>query len=124
MPYLQHYNLETSMGDIIRTILKRKGLTQSEFAEKMGFKKANASNLINRKDWPISKILQASEVLEEQLLTYYLKKSDYENSMMNENNIIKEDVAKYESELQQCKEQISFFKEHIELLKNRIKQLE
>lgn len=57
--YSQHYNLDVSMGDVIRTILRRKGITQSDFAHKMGFKKVkNACTFYSLKDTIAERLLK------------------------------------------------------------------
>lgn len=56
--------MQKGIGDIIRMEIDKRGMTHSHFAEQMGFKRSNATNLLARKDWPFSKLMRACEVLE------------------------------------------------------------
>lgn len=72
-----------SIGEIIRKTLKKKGIKQSHFAKLMGMGKSNASTLLNRKDWYVSKVIKASQILEVNL---------FEN-IINNNKDIKQDYV-------------------------------
>lgn len=96
--------MQEGIGDIIRKELDRKGVKPSHFAEKMGFGRSNATNLLNRKDWPFSKIMQACEVLESNLFYYIIP--SYEN---NDFKLLKESSPIYQSKkaddkLKECEE--------------------
>jgi transcriptional regulator with XRE-family HTH domain len=80
----EFYSMDISMGDIIKKMIRRKGMKQTDFAEKMGFGKSNISILLNKKDWYVSKVIQASEILEVNLFTYLVRQEDYTSNVLDE----------------------------------------
>lgn len=90
--------MQEGIGDIIRKELDRKGVKPSHFAEKMGFGRSNATNLLNRKDWPFSKIMQACEVLESNLFYYIIP--SYENKDFH---LLKESMSEISNDVNYIK---------------------
>jgi len=123
--------MQEGIGDIIRKEMERKGVKPSHFAEKMGFGRSNATNLLNRKDWPFSKIMQACEVLESNLFYYIIP--SYENKDFH---LLKESSPLYQTKkaddrLKECEEKchdlqetLNVYKENNRLLRQRLNKYE
>lgn len=122
--------LPFNLGDIIRNILAEKGMKQTHFAEKMGFGDSNASHLLNRKDWPLSKVLQASEILGTNLFSYMNSNSELAPLMVAEDGAVYQSAnveklyGNVKKQLSDCENMRDLQKEHIELLRMRITMLE
>lgn len=96
--------MQKGIGDIIRMEIDKRGMTHSHFAEQMGFKRSNATNLLARKDWPFSKLMRACEVLECNL--FYKIIPSYET---NDFKLLKEtsplyQTLKVDEKLKECEE--------------------
>lgn len=118
-----------SIGETIRKILKKKGIKQCHFAKLMGIKKSNASTLLNRKDWYVSKVIRASQILETNLFESILPvKGIQQNYVMEDEPMYL--IANATEKLKQCREQCrelmkdkEVMRENIELLKLKIQNL-
>ena len=66
--------MNLTMGEKIRVILKRRGMTVAQLAEKTGQTRQNLSNKMTRDNFPEKELRQIAEALDCELESYLVMK--------------------------------------------------
>lgn len=113
--------MEIHIGKIVKAEMQRVGMKQNVFAEKINYSPGNISTLLKQADWPISKVIRASDVLGTNLFTHFISKEEYSN------NVINESQAQYHTtgsmQIINCRSRVKELEESIELYKSQVKML-
>ena len=66
--------MNLTMGEKIKVVLKRRGMTMGELAEKTGQTRQNLSNKMTRDNFPEKELRQIAEALDCELESYLVMK--------------------------------------------------
>lgn len=89
--------MEFMIGNEIKKIVKERGLTNVAFADKMDMEERNLYHFFKKKQLGLDQLLKASEVLDYDFVSLYIKNSRYSSYLtkLNSENILMENTEEY-----------------------------
>lgn len=115
------------VGQLVKRLIEKKGMKKNEFARLMNYSEGNISSLFAREDWYLSRVLQASAILKENILLQFI---DSNNNMVMEESPVymlhtaQDKLTKCETDLRDSKEMVRVLLDQNKYLKQKVEELE
>jgi len=89
--------MEFMIGNEIKKIVKKRGLTNKAFADKMDMEERNLYHFFKKKQLDLDQLLKAGEVLDYDFVGLYIKNSKYNSYLRKQTNenILRESTSGY-----------------------------
>jgi hypothetical protein len=102
--------MQIHVGKLVDKLVKESGMTYTDFAKKMNYSKQNINTLLNKDNWLVKQIWDASVVLKVNIFKIYV---------LEMQKILDNELNKYTSKnkLELLKIENEFLKKQIELYK-------
>jgi len=117
------------IGDIIKTISDRRGITKSEMARRLNMSATNIHKIFKRESIDTDLLSRIGDILEYDFFIHYIKTkpADY-SEIMNKIGfpitVSNEKEEKYRTELGNCKEKVIMLERINSLLEEKVKRIE
>ena len=96
------------IGAEIKKLVRKRGITNKAFAEKMNMEERNLYHFFKKETLDVDILLQASEILDFDFLELYIKNSKFKNYSFNRQNNTLVQPHKSGEPVEEVKNQISF----------------
>lgn len=90
------FTMGMHIGEKIRTVFRKKGMTVSEFGRRINKSRENVYHIFKRETIDTGLLETISEVLDHDFFQHYTSLVDEVNRMKEENQILKEALALYQ----------------------------
>lgn len=112
------------VGHMVKAVIDARGMAYAHFAKQMQLHRSSTTQLLNRKDWYISQLLTASEVLQVNFFSNFYTPGNTLQEPLAEYRNASADLKKCESELLHCQKVAALLEENNAHLKKQLRDLQ
>lgn len=112
------------VGHMVKAVIDARGMAYSHFAKHMQLHRSSTTQLLNRKDWYISQLLMASEVLQVNFFSHFSVPGNTVQEPLAEYKATSADLRKCSEELAHAQKVNALLEENNAHLKKQLRDLQ